>query len=276
MANKLQQGSVIPEFRYDTPYRPQQSFYSLLEGDKPVMLIFLRNFGHPLSRHYIMRYIQTIDRLYDARLVCVVQTKPSVIAEALPERELPYRLICDAEGVLYDFFGVESERSWLKSYSFKALKILREAKKQGYEENRSEPQQLPLTAVVGPKGYVYFAHYGQSITDLPEDCEAMQRVMEGLLASLPKEEEEQAPSDWDLEQVEVKKNRRARRSASLSKEEEQAFAMAAASGIGPMEVTLELEQDPTENTPDQAEDSYSLYDQALKQAAEKAQREQNP
>ena len=57
MARRLHAGSVIPEFRYDTPYRPQQSFYELLEGEKPVFFVFLRNFGHPITRNYIMRYI---------------------------------------------------------------------------------------------------------------------------------------------------------------------------------------------------------------------------
>ncbi len=190
MTNKLTQGSVIPEFRYDTPYEAQKSFYELLEGSKPVMLVFLRNFGHPLSRHYIMEYAQTIDQLQDARLVCVVQTRPQVIAEAVQEESLPYPLICDAEGVLYEYFGVEREANWLRSYSFKALKIINRAKKCGFEENRKEPQQLPLTAVVAQRGEVLFAHYGQSLTDMPENCGAMQRVMEGLLAALPPREED--------------------------------------------------------------------------------------
>ena len=38
MAKQLRAGDVIPEFRFDTPYQPQQSFYQLLEGDRPVFL----------------------------------------------------------------------------------------------------------------------------------------------------------------------------------------------------------------------------------------------
>ena len=63
MAKRLRAGDVIPEFRFDTPYHPQQSFYELLEGDKPVFLVFLRNFGHPLTRHYIMEYIKSAGSL---------------------------------------------------------------------------------------------------------------------------------------------------------------------------------------------------------------------
>lgn len=193
--NKLSQGSVIPEFLYDTPYEKQKSFYQLLEGDKPIMLVFLRNFGHPLSRHYILEYANTIDQLAAARLVCVVQTRPQIIEESIEEDHLPYTLICDPEGELYEHFGVESEKNWLKSYSFHALKILKKAKKQGFEEKRSEPQQLPLTAVIAPEGKVLFAHYGKSMTDLPENCAAIQRVMEGLNTQLLQK------TEYDLQEV---------------------------------------------------------------------------
>ena len=105
MAKRLRAGDVIPEFRFDTPYHPQQSFYELLEGEKPVFVVFLRNFGHPLTRHYIMEYIKSAGSLRSARLVCVVQTKPQTISRAIPEGAMPYGLMCDAESVLYRFFS---------------------------------------------------------------------------------------------------------------------------------------------------------------------------
>ena len=193
--SKLSQGDLIPEFLYDTPYEKQKSFYQLLEGDRPVMLVFLHNFGHPLSRHYILEYANTIDQLAAARLVCVVQTRPQVIADSMEENSLPYTIICDPDGELYEHFGIEREKNWLKSYSFHTLKILKKAKKQGFEEKRSEPQQLPLTAVVAPEGKVLFAHYGKSMTDLPEDCGAIQRVMEGLNKMMPQ------GTQYELEEV---------------------------------------------------------------------------
>lgn len=184
MARRLHAGSVIPEFQYDTPYRPQQSFYGLLEGEKPVFLVFLRNFGHPITRHYILRYIESADELRSARLVCVVRTRPHVISRAIPEGAMPYEIICDAEGVLYRFFDVPEEHSKLKSYSLEALKILKAAKRQGFSSAKNEPQQLPLTVLAAPGGRVLFAHYGASLTDMPADCEAMQRVAEELLPSV--------------------------------------------------------------------------------------------
>lgn len=187
MAKRLRAGDVIPEFRYDTPYHPQQSFYELLEGERPVFLVFLRNFGHPLTRNYIMEYIKTADALHSARLVCVVQTKPQTIAKAIPEGAMPYQLMCDAEGVLYRFFAVPSEKSRMKCFSLKAMKIMNEAKKQGFHPQPGEAWQLPLTLLVGPAGRVLLAHYGATLTDLPEDCLAMEELAADLLPTLPAE-----------------------------------------------------------------------------------------
>lgn len=187
MAKRLRAGDVIPEFRFDTPYRPQQSFYELLEGEKPVFLVFLRNFGHPLTRNYIMEYIKSAGSLRSARLVCVVQTRPQTISRAIPEGAMPYELMCDAEGVLYRFFAVPSEKSRMKCFSLKAMKIINEAKKKGFRPRPGEAWQLPLTLLVGPAGRVLLAHYGATLTDLPEDCAAMEELAADLLPALPAE-----------------------------------------------------------------------------------------
>lgn len=187
MAKRLRAGDVIPEFRFDTPYHPQQSFYELLEGDKPVFLVFLRNFGHPLTRHYIMEYIKSAGSLRSARLVCVVKTKPQTISKSIPEGAMPYGLMCDAEGVLSRFFAIPTEKSRLKCFSLKAMKILNAAKKQGFRPQPGEEWPLPLTLLVGPAGRVLLAHYGATLTDLPEDCLAMEELAADLLPTLPAE-----------------------------------------------------------------------------------------
>lgn len=39
---------------------------------------------------------------------------------------------------------------------------------------------LPLTLVLDADGTVLFSHYGASLTDVPEDCDAMQAMLEEL------------------------------------------------------------------------------------------------
>ena len=191
MPNKLQVGDKIPRFTYDSPYAPQLPFYDLLADDKPLFLIFLRNFGHPITRHYVMEYIQDRDKLASARLACVVRTDPQVIAGAVPREQMPFSLICDAAGVLYEHFCVPATASWFRSHSLAALRILKDARKMGYKAAEGETYQLPLTLLIDRDGTVLLAHYGQSLTDMPENCAALEKVAAAVLEARRKEEEKQ-------------------------------------------------------------------------------------
>ena len=188
---KLQAGDQIPRFTYDSPYRPQLPFYDLLDADTPLFVVFMRNFGHPITRHYVMEYIQDKDKLTSARLACVVRTDPHVIAGAIPEEQMPFSLICDAEGVLYEHFCVPSTTSWFRSHSLTALRILKEARKMGYKAVEGETYQLPLTLLIDRDGTLLMAHYGQSLTDLPENCAALEKVARAVLDARRREMEKQ-------------------------------------------------------------------------------------
>lgn len=189
MPNKLQVGDKIPRFTYDSPYAPQLPFYDLLEDDRPLFLIFLRNFGHPITRHFVMEYIQDKDKLASARLACVVRTDPHVIAGAVPPEQMPFSLICDAEGVLYEHFCVPTTTSWFRSHSLAALRILKAARKMGYKAAEGETYQLPLTLLLDRDGTVLMVHYGQSLTDMPENCAALEKVAAAVLAARRREQE---------------------------------------------------------------------------------------
>lgn len=180
MAKRLKAGDTIPAFSYDTPYEPQKSFYELLNGEHPVLMVFFPNFGHPITRHFITQYLDTIYALRSVRLVCVVRSKPETIAKAAPKGSLPFELICDAEGVLYDYFQIPQKHGMLRCYSLEGMRIIKQARQQGYAPAKNEPHQMPLTLVVGEGGKVLFAHYGHSVTDLPADCSAMERVAQEL------------------------------------------------------------------------------------------------
>lgn len=174
-------GAVIDRFFYDTPDQAQADFYDLCNGDKPLVLVFLPNFGHPISRVYLTRYVDSLSQLVSGRLACVVHSDPKNIAAKL-DKTYPFPLICDAAGTLYEYFGVQTTTSRM-AWSFMAMRIFREAKKQGYQVEKNTEQLLPLTLVIGAGGKVLFSHYGESLTDLPEDCSAMERVCGKLMTS---------------------------------------------------------------------------------------------
>lgn len=177
MSVSLTEGMYLPEFFYDTPFVPQKSFYKLARSGEPLFVIFLANFGHPVTRTYLARYCETAQKLEGCRLAVVVRSKPQVISKALPPEAIPFELICDAEGALYEYFQVPQETSPLKYTSLDAARILRRAKQQGYQIPKGQPQQLPLTLLVGKEGEIMLAHYGRTLTDFPEDGTALERTV---------------------------------------------------------------------------------------------------
>lgn len=179
MSKRFDAGDVIRRFRFDTPYQPANDFYSLCSDDKPLCLVFLRNFGHPITRSCILAYAQDHDRLTDATLAVVVRSQPQSIAANIPEGVVPFPIVCDPEGVLFDYFAVPSVSGW-RGGSLAARRILKEAKKQGFRETPG-PQPLPVTLLVGAGGRVLWSHYGRTFTDLPENSGAVQRVAAGWL-----------------------------------------------------------------------------------------------
>ena len=164
-------GTSIPRFTYDTPTAPGNDFYELCAGPKPLAMIFLPALDHPIAREYIGRYIKTLPALQGVRLACVVRSSPRRAAELLEGRALPFAVICDAPGVLYNFMGVET--AGLLNWSFEAQRIIRSALSRGLRYDRKAPQLLPLTLVIGPEGAILFTHYGRSLTDMPGDCAAI-------------------------------------------------------------------------------------------------------
>mgnify|MGYP002517393820 FL=1 len=165
-------GTCIPKFTYDTPTTPGNDFYALCEGERPLCMIFLPGFDHPVSREYITRYLKTLPNLRGVRLACVVRSAAQDVAHATRGSEFPFPVICDGSGVLYGYLGVEQTRGLL-SWSFAAQKIYKAAREAGYRYDSSAPQILPLTLMVGPEGKILFTHSGRSQTDLPEDCTAI-------------------------------------------------------------------------------------------------------
>lgn len=175
-------GTSIPRFTYDTPTVPGNDFYALCAGGQPLAMIFLPSFDNPVSREYITRYLKTLPSLRGIKLACVVRTSAAGVAKATRGADFPFTVICDGGGVLYSYLGVEQTRG-IWSWSFASQRIFKAAKDAGYQYDRSAPQILPLTLVIGPEGKILFTHSGRSQTDLPEDCKAIREIVREVQAA---------------------------------------------------------------------------------------------
>lgn len=180
MGERIEVGDKLPFFVYDTPYSAQKRFRDLLQRKSPLVLVFMANFGHPITRTFASRYADTYASLRDGGFALVVRSRADKLSRSIGPDTLPYPLLCDAEGVLYEHLDIPQSSSTLMTYSLEGWRILREAKRQGYQAVKGQMQQLPLTLILDQDGTVLFCHYGASLTDVPTDCEAMQSLLEEL------------------------------------------------------------------------------------------------
>jgi len=150
MAERIRVGDRLPFFLYDTPYSAGNRFRDLLDEQAPLVLVFMANFGHPITRTFASRYADTYTSLHDGGFALVVRSRADKLARSIGPDTLPYPLLCDAAGVLYEHLSIPTSKSTLMSYSLEGWRILREAKKQGYRPVKGVEQQLPLTLIRKP------------------------------------------------------------------------------------------------------------------------------
>ena len=134
--------------------------------------------------------LDTLDAAYYAELTggslaLVVRSRADRLARSVGPDTLPYPLLCDADGVLYDLLDIPTRSGALSTYSLEAWQIMRDAKRRGYHSPANGQQQLPLTLVLDKDGTVLFSHYGASLTDVPADCGAAQSLLEDLDVAKP-------------------------------------------------------------------------------------------
>ena len=182
MGERIAVGDKLPFFVYDTPYSAQNRFRDLLQRKSPLVLVFMANFGHPITRTFASRYAETYSALRDGGFALVVRSRADKLSGSIGPDTLPYPLLCDAEGVLYDHLDIPQSSSALMTYSLEGWRILREAKRQGYQAVKGQMQQLPLTLILDKDGTVLFCHYGASLTDVPAELAARLTVVEGDIA----------------------------------------------------------------------------------------------
>ena len=102
MAERIRVGDRLPFFLYDTPYSAGNRFRDLLDAQAPLVLVFMANFGHPITRTFASRYADTYTSLHDGGFALVVRSRADKLARSIGPDTLPYPLLCDAAGVLYE------------------------------------------------------------------------------------------------------------------------------------------------------------------------------
>ena len=113
MGKRVSVGDRLPFFRYDTPYSAQNRFRDLLAAKAPLVLVFMNNFGHPVTRTFAERYARSFQGLRSGGFAMVVRSRADKLARSIGPHTLPYPLLCDADGVWYDLLDIPERSSAL-------------------------------------------------------------------------------------------------------------------------------------------------------------------
>ena len=111
----------------------QNRFRDLLSQRKsPLVLVFMANFGHPITRTFASRYANTYAALQDGGFALVVRSRADKLSRSIGPNTLPYPLLCDAEPVCCtSTWTFPTSSSTLMTYSLEGWRILREAQAPG-------------------------------------------------------------------------------------------------------------------------------------------------
>ena len=93
MGKQIKAGEKLPFFKYDTPYSAANSFRQLLAEHAPLVLVFMSNFGHPITRTFASRYANTYGSLRDGGFALVVRSRADKLSRSIGPNTLPLSLI---------------------------------------------------------------------------------------------------------------------------------------------------------------------------------------
>lgn len=87
MGERIAVGDKLPFFVYDTPYSAQNRFRYLLQRKSPLVLVFMANFGHPITRTFASRYANTYGSLRDGGFALVVRSRADKRIKSRADRQ---------------------------------------------------------------------------------------------------------------------------------------------------------------------------------------------
>lgn len=74
---------------YDTPYSARNRFRDLLQASAPLVVVFMANFGHPITRTFASRYADTYAALHDGGFALVVRSRADKLSRSTGRTHCP-------------------------------------------------------------------------------------------------------------------------------------------------------------------------------------------
>jgi peroxiredoxin len=167
---RLAAGDKAPDFTFQTPWEKKRNFFEETRGGKSI-LFFLRYYGCTTCQLEIHNLIKNHSRFTaaGASVYVVLQSEAATITEAASREDIPFVLILDPGQGLYAAYGIGSREEG-KEYTAAHQEKKKRAIAQGFSHGKYEgnEQQLPAIFILDKDHTVVFAHYGEEVSDVPD------------------------------------------------------------------------------------------------------------
>ena len=169
---QLIQGSTMPDFIVDTDRRNYVNLYSLI--NRPTVFWVIRYIGCPVCRYDVHILKENYKRIAEKgyNLYVVMQSDTEHIHRSLENVNLPFEIICDPAQQIYRNLDIlpAANRAELAGDRSRLMEKAEKTKELGFTHGDYEgnEMQLPALFIVDTDGTVRYAHYGKSITDMPD------------------------------------------------------------------------------------------------------------
>ena len=179
--DRVEAGDVVEDVTFNTAWDKNVSLKQASQGKKKV-LSFLRYYGCPTCRLDMEDYKKNIEKFaaQNADVYCVLQSTPETLKEEhVAKDSYPFTLILDPEQKLYKQFAVLPALVKEQLVTPKDMPKLRASSAAGFQHGKSEGEEYQLQAVIllDENNKVTFAHYGTSLSDVP-DAETVAKLLD--------------------------------------------------------------------------------------------------
>lgn len=165
-------GDTMADFTFDTPFEQGRSLQETAGRAKKTAILFLRYYGCTLCQVDIHRLAENYDKITagGGQLLVVLQSEPEIISGQIEKDTLPFDIICDPKQTLYRRFGVRGAEDMRAMIDGRAYTKMTEAAAAGYAHGKYEGNelQLPAAFVLDGDCKVEYAHYGKTLSDIPD------------------------------------------------------------------------------------------------------------
>jgi peroxiredoxin len=181
MTKRIAAGMIAPDFTFDTPFKKSQKLAGIVLKGRTV-LMFLRYVGCPICQMKIAELKRDFNEFKRRRinLLVVLQSSPENIAGLVGKDDIPFEIVCDPKGKLFDLYAVRPGTIFGYVTPTTIMAVIRSMTR-GFRHGKYEgnEMQLPAVFIIGTDKRVTYAYYGRNVADVPETKKLLEAIDEG-------------------------------------------------------------------------------------------------